>query len=376
MFFVTYLMALAAALAIRDEPKPLKYSLNKNVAKAAVDGDRRFRTAPGPQQADLWVDRIFYLIDIDLGTKGQKVSVEVDTGSADLWVAQEHVQDLSAWKNTSEAYYIYYGDKTLILGWFGTSTIWLNSGLEVPDFEWMVATDVKYNPNRLQGMFGIGRVENEAGGARYPNFVQHLKDLGYIKTNGYLYYLNQKDATSGSIVFGGIDKAKIKGEVAKLPLNKNTERSKFDSINLTKLTGVNGEVFVEDIEVILDTGYTYSHLPKLVIDQIKKQIPTQTRESDGQIFVSCELDPNKYILFWFNDVEVKVSLSDMAIKTRDNDGNLTGWCALGVQQTQGDNPNVLGVSTLTHTYVTVDHDNEFAYISNVNYTDDEDLVLL
>lgn len=378
MFFVSYLVALAAALPTKDEPKPLKLSLNKNIGKEAATVDSRFRSGPGPQRGELWVDGYYYMIDIDIGDKGQTYSVELDTGSADLWMDKLKLKNLSSWKNMSEPYSIWYYDHTLIQGSFGTSLVWLDSGVEVKDYQWVVADNIGLNPNNFDGMFGVGRVENEsvAKEKRYPNFVQRLKDDGKIKTNGYLYYLNAKDATSGSVVFGGIDKAKIKGKVAKMPLNLGTPDSRFDNINLTKITGVNGEVLGENIEVNLDTGVTISRLPLSIIKQIQQVVPTTARKSDGVLFVPCQMDRNLYILLWFNDVEVRLTLDDLAIKARYDDGLLSGKCILGVLPTTEGSPNSLGVSSLTHAYVTIDHDNNFAYISNVNYTDDEDLVLL
>lgn len=184
MLFASYLLALAAALAIKDEYQPLKYTMNKGVCKKSLAEDDSSQVTPKPQKADLWVDGFYYMIDVDIGTKGQKVSVEIDTGSADLWVDKLVLNDLSGWKNLSEPYSIWYYDLTLLHGWFGTSLIWLNNGLEVEDFQWAVATDVNHNTNKFQGMFGVGRVENENSKKPYPNFVQRLKDLGHIKTNG------------------------------------------------------------------------------------------------------------------------------------------------------------------------------------------------
>lgn len=375
MLFAPYLLALATALAIRDEPQPLKLSLNKNTRPETVEVDRTHRAGPAGQRAELWVDGYYYMIDIDLGTKGQTFSVEIDTGSADLWINKPEIDDLSLWKNMSEPFSIWYYDQTSLHGWFGTSLLWLDNGLEVKDYQWVVADNLAKNPNGFAGMFGVGKVENELPTKKYPNFVQRLKDDGQIKTNGYLYYLNSKDATSGAIVFGGIDKAKINGTVASIPLNTGTANSRFDNIQLTKITGSNGEVLGENIEVNLDTGVTFTKLPKAIVEQIQQKVPNTVR-SDGLIFVPCDIPSDLYYLLWFDDVEVRFSLNDLSIKARYDDGRWTGSCILGVQPTAKGTPNTLGVSSLTHMYVTVDHDNNVAHISNVNYTDEENIVLL
>lgn len=375
MLFSPYLLALSAALAIRDEPKPVKFGLSKGTRQEPITSERSFRAAPGAQEANLWVDGFFYLIDVDIGNQGQKVSVEIDTGSADLWVDKRILNDVSTWKNLSEPYSVWYYDHTLVQGWYGTSPIWLDNGLKIDDFQWALATIVTHNAGTFHGIFGVGRVENEDAKNRYPNLVQKLKDDGIIKTNGYLYYLNSKDATSGSIVFGGIDKAKIKGDVATVPLTTGTANSRFDNLHISKITGVDGEVLGENIESFLDTGLTISKLPPNIVDQIRAKVPNAVR--DGSItWVPCELDPNLYILFWFNDVEIKLSLNDLAIKSYNNDGKPNGKCVLGVQPTLDGVPVHLGVSTLTHAYVTINHDENVALISNVNYTDEEDIVLL
>lgn len=376
MLFVSYLLALAVALVVRDEAKPLSFSLNKKATKEAVTSDRSFRSAPGTQRVELWVDGFTYDVDIDIGNKGQTITVELDTGSADLWVDRLVLKDVSTWRNLSEPYSVWYYDGTLIDGWYGKSLIWLDNGLEVKDFQYALATELR-NTGNQHGIFGIGRVENESvdKDKRYPNFVQHLKDLGHIKTNGYLYYLNAKDATHGSIVFGGIDKAKIKGKVATVPLTTESRNSRFDNIIITKITGVDGEVIGENIEAAMDTGYTLSRLPASVVKQVQKHVP-DSYERNGIIYVPCELDPSLYILVWFNDVEIKYTLNDLSIRSVTESGKFTGKCALGIQSTLEGNPNFFGVSSLKHAYVTVNHDDNVAYISNVNYTDEEDIVLL
>lgn len=378
MLFIPYLIALVTALAIRNEPQPLKFPLKKQQSKEGLSSNRQFRSAPGTQEVHLWVDGFYYMIDIGLGEKDETISVTFDTGSADLWVEKRAGVGLKSWKNMSEPFSIWYYDHTLLHGWFGKSLVWLDNGLEVTDLQWALADKVSNNNAGIQGILGVGRVENEAvdEDKRYPNLVQRLKDLGHIKTNGYSYYLNAKEAQHGSVVIGGIDKAKIKGKVAKVPLITSGDNARFDDVLITKITGVNGEIIGENIEVGMDTGYTLSRLPSSVVKQVQNLIPGAYVDDWGYVFVPCNLDRNLSILVWFDDVEIKYTLDDLSIRSLDDYGEWHGECILGIQSTLEGNPNFFGVSSMKHAYVTVNHDENVAYISNVNYTDDEDIVLL
>ncbi len=74
-----------------------------------------------------------------------------------------------------------------------------------------VAEQVKATTGYAIGLMGLGYSENEATRHVYPNIPEVLKDAGVINSRMYSVYLNDEGATSGTILFGGIDTSKYTG---------------------------------------------------------------------------------------------------------------------------------------------------------------------
>jgi hypothetical protein len=72
---------------------------------------------------------------------------------------------------------------------------------------------IGYTSSSYEGILGIGYQINEvqvgrAGKAAYNNLPAQMVADGLIQSNAYSLWLNDLDANTGSILFGGVDTAK------------------------------------------------------------------------------------------------------------------------------------------------------------------------
>ena len=119
---------------------------------------------------------------------------------------------------------------------------------------------IGYTSSSSEGILGIGYQINEvqvgrAGKAAYNNLPAQLVADGVIQSNAFSLWLNDLDASTGSILFGGIDTEKFEGTLATLPVQK--ESGYFAEFLIT-LTGVSlGNTVIASNQaqaVLLDSG--------------------------------------------------------------------------------------------------------------------------
>jgi hypothetical protein len=87
------------------------------------------------------------------------------------------------------------------------------------------------------GIAGIGYTTNEAQASKapYANLPQAMVNSGLITSNAYSLWLDDLEASTGSILFGGFNTAKYHGQLETVPiLRENGIFSEF----IISLTGL------------------------------------------------------------------------------------------------------------------------------------------
>jgi hypothetical protein len=79
--------------------------------------------------------------------------------------------------------------------------------------------------------YDTNEAENEASNGVYPSVMDNLKSNGIIDRKAYSLYLNDLQANTGAIIFGGVDTTKYTGELVVLPLQVSI-REIFPPVNL------------------------------------------------------------------------------------------------------------------------------------------------
>ncbi|KAL6410517.1 putative aspartic-type endopeptidase OPSB [Ilyonectria robusta] len=365
-----------------------------------------------------------YYAEFDIGTPGQKIGFLLDTGSSDTWVNSVDTdlcnsislqatngfcmttfnpKDSDTYKLVDAGGFdITYLDTRRIRGDYFNDTVTIG-GKAVKNQQLGLAT----KSVRPTGIMGLGFAANVAANVEYPTILDNMVSQGYIDTNAFSLYLNDLSASSGTVLFGGIDTKKFVGELTTLPLqpdfqsldtNVTSFTVKMDSFKVSGAKDASVESF--EAKAILDSGSTICLLPQSQTQDLWNAFDIRTVQSINVPFVDCAYAGSKgdgiSIDFTFSGKTISVPLNEMVVDSfaaiQDqimSDPQLSqvfsGWdsaCMFGVASASDygvDNSDfaLLGDTFLRSAYVVYDLVNKQIGIaeSNTN-TNDSDIVEL
>lgn len=233
------------------------------------------------------------------------------------------------------------------------------------------------------GLVGVGYTSNEAIinteqslSAAYANLPALMVDQGVVATNAYSLWLNDLDASTGSILFGGIDTEKYIGDLTRIDIQKDNETGEYDSfiVSLTSVQATSSSGTDEltsrqfPIQVVLDSGTTLSYLPNDIAQQIWTETGAVYTASVGLALIPCRMQRSTgYFSFGFagsNGPKIDVKMDELVLDLvisgpapTFSSGEYKGEeaCEFGIQNTTG--INLLGDTFLRSAYVVYDLEN-------------------
>lgn len=326
--------------------------------------------------APLTNENYYYITYLNFGSNGQKIGVDVDTGSSDLWVpdallsgqkAAEYglydpSQSTSA-KDLGKQFSIGYVDGSQTSGDFYSDSVSFD-GITLENFQFADATQVL--STSVSGILGIAPVAGEselASEGSYPNFPNALKNAGYISKVGYSLYLGAPGSNVGSFLFGGKDLAKIDGTVATLPHAGDPTRL---SVTLNSISTL-GQTYNSGNAYVLDSGTTSALFELSLYNAILQELGS-TGQSDFQNNAIVNCDQTGNFDFNFEGVTIHVPKSDFVING--------GWGECVTNIIENDQYSILGDLFLRRAYILYDLENLSIQLSNVKYTTDTNIVSL
>lgn len=138
------------------------------------------------------------------------------------------------------------------------------------------------------GILGIGTRETEAeaySGRSVPTFNDAMVSAGYVGSNSYSLFLDDKDSPSGSILFGGVDTAKFTGPLITTQAEKDKEagrqrgqylHQKVNLINMTSNSNGTSRQYIPralNVWAALDSGASGIHLPVVWYETLVRDMP-------------------------------------------------------------------------------------------------------
>lgn len=239
--------------------------------------------ATGSEAHEIQLENTFsyYKTDLHIGNPPQKITVQIDTGSSDLWVISSANPLCKTTKalcgkgsifnasvsetfqpNQSQPFSISYGDNTYASGYFAQDSVSFGGAENMSIFRKLnlsekdggaspetdtpgsrtdssnVDTDkitinsanfaLAERSNSSEAVWGIGmestesiaKYVNSQGDVHptYPNIPQQMKQQGLIESVAYSLWLNDLHSSSGSLLFGGVDHSKYNGTLQKIPM--------------------------------------------------------------------------------------------------------------------------------------------------------------
>ncbi|KAF1809918.1 Asp-domain-containing protein [Eremomyces bilateralis CBS 781.70] len=328
-----------------------------------------------------------YLANLTIGTPGQQIQLHIDTGSSDLWVnavPSEFCESNGRCRtgaydaNASSTYHyvnsqfdISYQDGTGASGDYVKDNVDIGGAiLDGQQF------GVGYESSNGNGVLGIGYPINEvavgrAGLKPYPNVPQKLQEQGLVQSNAYSLWLNDMDANTGSILFGGVDTEKYEGELYTLPILSQSGVYVEFAIGLTEMASGGKTIFKDEVvPVLLDSGSSLIYLPNKIVDEIYDRYSVTYDTQEGYGFVECDLaNSDDTIDFTFTKPTISVPMNELIFSSSSDPGS--NDCVFGIAPSEGSSSVVLGDTFLRSAYVVYDLTNNEISIAATNFNSTE-----
>lgn len=255
---------------------------------------------------------------------------------------------------------------------------------------------IGYQSTSADGILGIGYPADEAqvnaaNLKSYANLPQAMANAGLIQSNAYSLCLDDLEAETGLIIFGGMDTNKYTGQLQTLPIQKEFNEYAELIITLSSMSIVNGgsiQSLNTDLPtaVILDSGSSLTYLPNDLTSAIYTTLNVQYSQQDGAAFASCDLANQSITLdFTFTSRVIPVPINELILSVssveegRENphlgdngEGSYTSSgsdeniCLFGIAPSQG-STSVLGDTFLRSAYVVYDLANNEISLAQTNF---------
>ncbi|KAK5017021.1 hypothetical protein LTR60_001429 [Cryomyces antarcticus] len=394
--FAATLLSLTQAISLvkRDGPPAVVHADTQRRQVANPLLRDRLRRRAGTVQQTLDNLETLYFANVSLGTPGQTLRLHLDTGSSDLWtnVASSQLcqtrgspcsvagtfapNSSTTYKYLNGDFNISYVDGSGSTGDYVSDTLRIGGAtLKNQQF------GIGYQSSSPQGILGIGYPVNEvavnrAGSQPYANVPLNMVQQGLINANAYSLWLNDLDASTGSILFGGVNSDKFHGSLQTLPVIKEAGIYAEFVIALTAV-GINGKAgsitSKQAYPVLLDSGSSLMYLPDSVANAIFKQLGATYDQSQGAAFVDCSLARNTSTVdFTFSSPTISVAMNELVIVAGVSRGQPI--CILGIAPAGSSTP-VLGDTFLRSAYVVYDLHNNQISLAQTNFNSTTDNIL-
>ncbi|KAL4737227.1 aspartic peptidase domain-containing protein [Aspergillus similis] len=383
-----------------DSPSVVELNIHRSEISDPVARDRRRRKRDQTVSHLIDNEETLYFCNLTIGTPGQSLRLILDTGSSDLWCNAANStlcsspkdpcrisgsfdpSSSSSYSYISSDFNITYADGTGAAGDYATDTVRIGDAT-IKDFQFGIG----YTSSSAEGVLGIGYPSNEVQVARYgddpyPNLPRFLMQNGFVQSSAYSLWLNDLEANTGSILFGGVDTEKYHGDLQTLPIQ--TVNGEYSEL-IVALTGVSldTEAMKHTVSsdalpaaVLLDSGSSLSYLPDSIVEKIYDDLGITYEPSTGAGYAPCNLaGHNINVTFTFSSPEIAVGIDELIIDAGDlHFSNGERACIFGLVPA-GDSTAVLGDTFLRSAYVVYDLTNNEISLAKTNFNSTRSNVL-
>ena len=207
---------------------------------------------------------------------------------------------------------------------------------------------------------------------------------GLIKSKSYSLYLDDLSDATGTVLFGGYDTEKFRGELTLLDIQPDAQSGAITSMTVAwtglTLTDSSGTTSVSSesfpLPAVLDSGTTLIAVPSPVFDQLSTYFDAVEADTD-YFLVQCSIgDKQGSLEFQFGGTSgptISVAFREMAVPQFDNNGQPLTFddgspaCQLGVYASPDGVSILLGDTFLRSAYVVYDLDAQQIGIAQTNF---------
>ncbi|KAM9928944.1 hypothetical protein OXX59_001497 [Metschnikowia pulcherrima] len=365
-------LALVQGLSLpnfrRDETSPLKLDFTVSDTVGNITA-KEFWTTYSAERAKrdgypvTIVDYrdVSYHIDVYLGSNKQKSTVNLDTGSSDLWVPSfgYDASTSTTSVDTGEEFSIGYLDGTNSAGEYYKDTLRFETSNPVlSEFQFAKST-----VSSGFGVLGIADRNQEVASTKYDSLPWALQAAGITPKASYSLFLGPQ-GKSGSVIFGGIDTEKYTGDLTKYSINTNSGGLGLDLASVT----FDGSTISVNAPILLDSGTSLGLLNSELMAKLD-DIFDATIFMQGSIEyrkVSCDQPSDKYLEFNFGSNTIKLPYSAAVFKQSST------TCLLGFGYY--DDYMIFGDVFLRQAYVYYDLTDQTISLAQASYSSSSNII--
>ncbi|KAF8894126.1 aspartic peptidase domain-containing protein [Infundibulicybe gibba] len=272
---------------------------------------------------------ILYYGTITIGTPAQNLTVDFDTGSADLWVpvncpectnTQFAADESSTYRNTGhESGVTYARGSGAVSGTLAVDVVSIG-GLSVNE-QTFLAVDTEldgfsgFPPDGLIGM-AFGSISQSS----QPTFFENLIRTGKVAAPMFSVHLARDSETGSEVCLGCYDPSKSLGVMSWVPVRSKT----YWSVTMDALVVNQALVLSTNLIAAIDTGTTFIYMP----DQVAKRF--YAMYGPGFYTYPCS-STNLDIAFSFSGKRFSISLADFNLgQTAAGSGYVFPSCLVNI----------------------------------------------
>ena len=321
-----------------------------------------------------------WAIGINLGAPAQPLIVSLDTGVADTWINSATSAECTSASGCSrlgggfnaqgsasagQAFQYTYRDGTQASGDYFRDTLTIG-GQSLQNFEFAVGTSSKAAIGKFGLSYPASQAGVTAGASQYPTIYDILVTKGLINSKSFSLWLDS--ATSGRLIFGGVDTARYSGDLGVVPVQPVDGVYKDFAITLTKISFSEQGQSIDapssgtalPVNIVLNSGSVFTYLPSAIATDIFRGLQVAglaTRDGVTTAFADCNLASSGITVdFLFGSVQISIPVGGILFdfnvyKQTDKNGNQV--CGLKIRSTDDSN-YVLGLSFFEVAYIVFD----------------------
>ncbi|KAK5123835.1 hypothetical protein LTR85_002471 [Meristemomyces frigidus] len=358
-----------------------------------------------PQAVTLGNVLTLYYVNATVGTPGQVVALDIDTGSSDVWmfgpdVYQSCAQCLGGSYDPSQsrsysliaagAFSIQYVTPGSGVTGDYFADVFTLGGMTMQNLTMAVATDAAAVRT---GIMGIGFDTDESivqndGTQAYPNIIDVMVQQQLINSRAYSLYLDDlAEANTGAVIFGGYDTEKYTGDLTILDIQPDAESGGITSFtvawSLLAVTDSTGTYVVSQADfplpAVLDSGTTLTIVPSDIFDELANYFGAVDNSDYGYLVGCSNAQLNGTVDYQFGGDSgpiISVPFSELAVPLYDDQGNPLTFddgsaaCEFGFAPAAEGSPILFGDTFLRSAYVVYDLDARQIGIANSAWNSD------
>ncbi|KJA27806.1 hypothetical protein HYPSUDRAFT_212373 [Hypholoma sublateritium FD-334 SS-4] len=278
---------------------------------------------------------VLYYGPLQIGTPPQTITVDVDTGSADLWVParcatcmnkQFDPSASTTYADAGKQFAVSYGTGA-VTGVLAQDVVAVQ-GLAVQKQAFGAVTsesdDFDGYPN--SGLLGLAFSSIASSGA--PTFFENLIEEEQLAAPIFSVFLARGEETGSEVCFGCMNPVKTLGDISWIPVISKTYWSiALDSVSVNSTMAPSTNVVAA-----IDTGTTLIYLPEQLATELYDMIPCgrQAAEIGPEFFTyCCDIDFSVSLSFGGEPFALNMSDFNMGPAADDSSSCVGGILALG-----------------------------------------------